>query len=79
MTIVGFEKKKEGTANLIVWDPMFKDSDAVTRYVGRASVRHKNPAATLRAYRRGPRYLGKYGEFEFLRSVNQQCYLWVFF
>jgi hypothetical protein len=78
MTIVGFEKKKDGTANLIVWDPMFKDAVAVTRYVGHPSAEHKDPAGTLRDYRRGPRYLGKYREFEFLRCVDEKLFYCLF-
>lgn len=68
MTIVGFERKKDGSKNLIVFDPMFHDAQNVTKLIG-LSFRHKNPADQLRAYRRGVKYLRKYNEFELLKCV----------
>lgn len=66
MTIIGFERKKDGSKNLLVFDPMFHDSAAVTKYIGRTFT-GKAPADLLRAYRRGVKYLRKYREFETLR------------
>jgi hypothetical protein len=66
MTIVGFEKKIDGTRNLIVFDPMFHDASNIIKLIGRTFV-HKDPEDLLKAYRRGNRYLKKYNEFELLK------------
>lgn len=66
MTIVGFERKVDGSKNLIVFDPMFHDSSSVIRLVDQVFT-HKSPADVLRAYRRGVKYLRKYNEFELLK------------
>jgi len=66
MTIVGFEQKRDGSKNLIVFDPMFHDASHVTRLVGQKFT-HKDPEGILKAYRRGAKYLRKYNEFELLR------------
>jgi hypothetical protein len=66
MTIIGFEKKKDGTANILVFDPMFRGSSDVVQLFGRNSS-HKNPAMLLKAYQKSMRYLRRYNEFEVLR------------
>lgn len=66
MTIVGFEKLKNGLGNLLVFDPMFHDAPGITRLVGRY-FEHASPDVMLKPYRRGHKYLGKYHEFEVLR------------
>jgi len=66
MTIVGFEKKQDGSKNLVVFDPMFHDAMHVMRLVDQ-EFKHKAPADLLRAYRRGLKYLRKYSEFELLK------------
>ncbi|KAJ6127491.1 hypothetical protein N7523_003103 [Penicillium sp. IBT 18751x] len=66
MTIVGFEIRDNGSANLLVFDPMFKTSPGVQRLIG-SSARSDNPARLLKAYRRGSSYLQKYKLFELLK------------
>jgi hypothetical protein len=66
MTIIGFEKKKDGSKNLLVFDPMFHDAPNVLKVVGE-TFRTRNPEDLLRAYRRGVKHLKKYSEFETLR------------
>ncbi|KAJ5693344.1 hypothetical protein N7462_002767 [Penicillium macrosclerotiorum] len=66
MTIVGFEIRDNGTANLLVFDPMFKTSPAIQRLIG-TSARADNPGRLLKAYRRGTSYLQKYKIFELLK------------
>jgi len=66
MTIIGLEKKKDGSKNLLVFDPMFHDAPNVLKVVGE-TFRAKIPEDLLRAYRRGVKYLKKYSEFETLR------------
>ncbi|KAJ5081398.1 hypothetical protein NUU61_009662 [Penicillium alfredii] len=65
MTIVGFEIRDNGSANLLVFDPMFKTSPAIHRLVG-TSARPPDPGRLLKAYRRGTPYLQKYKLFELL-------------
>lgn len=66
MTIVGIEKKPDGKANLLVFDPMFHDAQVVTQRVGR-KFKYKHADSALNAYRRGHKYLRRYREFELLR------------
>jgi len=66
MTIIGLEKRTDGSRNLIVFDPMFHDASNVLKLVG-TSFTHKAPADLLTAYRRGVKYLRKYNEFEILK------------
>ncbi|KAH8768012.1 peptidase family C78-domain-containing protein [Hyaloscypha finlandica] len=68
MTIVGFERKVDGSKNILVFDPMFHDSSHVTQLIGLRPFILKQPAEdVLRAYRRGAKYLKKYSEFELLK------------
>lgn len=69
MTIVGFEIRDDGSANLLVFDPMFKTSPAMHRIIG-TSARSENPARLLKAYRRGASYLQKYKVFEIIKYVR---------
>ncbi|OBT78486.1 hypothetical protein VF21_00977 [Pseudogymnoascus sp. 05NY08] len=67
MTIVGIEKKLDGSKNLLVFDPMFHDAPDVIKLIGQKSFSVKNPAEVLRAYRRNMKYLKRYRAFEVLR------------
>lgn len=70
MTIVGFQKSTDGSRELLVFDPMFHDSPQVLRLVGAGggeTVSVKKAQDLLKAYRRGSKYLRRYGEFEVLR------------
>jgi hypothetical protein len=66
MTIIGFEIRDNGSANLLVFDPMFKTSPAMERLIG-AFVKLPDPTRLLKAYRRGTPYLQKYKIFELLK------------
>ncbi|CAG8959361.1 hypothetical protein HYFRA_00001259 [Hymenoscyphus fraxineus] len=66
LTIIGFEKLSDGTKNLLVFDPMYRDPPSVTKHVGRSQFIHKSPEDALKLYRRGKRYLSKYNAFETL-------------
>lgn len=66
MTIIGFEIRDNGTANLLVFDPMFRTSPAMHRLVG-TSAKSDNPARLLKAYRRETPYLQKHKLFELLK------------
>lgn len=65
MTIVGFEIRDNGSANLLVFDPMFKTSPAMERLIG-SSNKPNDPTRLLKAYRRGTSYLQKFKIFEVL-------------
>lgn len=67
LTIVGYEKKKNGTQELLVFDPMFRDSDAVVRLAGSHKPSTGHPENMLKLYRRGNRYLKRFQEFEVLK------------
>ena len=71
MTIVGFEVRKSGSLNLMVFDPMFNPSPAIKKLVGSNSFRTANPERLLRAHRRGESYLGKYRDFEILKCTKR--------
>lgn len=66
MTIVGIEKQTGGRANLLVFDPMFRDAAVITQRIGR-KFKYKHADSALNAYRRGHKYLRRYREFEVLR------------
>ncbi|OAX79881.1 hypothetical protein ACJ72_05797 [Emergomyces africanus] len=67
LTIVGYELRKSGSANLLVFDPMFKTSPAIERLIGNNHIRSQDPGRLITAYRRGRGYLQKYKEFEILK------------
>ncbi|KAJ9211534.1 hypothetical protein DTO166G4_6814 [Paecilomyces variotii] len=77
LTIIGFEVREDGTANLLVFDPMFRTSPAIQRLIGTSVRPSANPARLMRAYRRGTSYLRKFKAFETLKlspideSVNK--------
>lgn len=66
MTIVGFEIRDNGSANLLVFDPMFKTSPGIKRLIG-TKLTSTEPARLLKAHRRGSSYLQKYKIFELLK------------
>lgn len=66
MTIVGFERRNNGSCNLLILDPMFKPSPGVSRFIG-VQFRTAAPEKLLKAYRRGSSYLRKYSTFEILK------------
>ncbi|KAK4127700.1 DUF1671-domain-containing protein [Parathielavia appendiculata] len=68
ITIIGFEKERNGAKNLIVFDPSFRDSSPIVRLIGQTFV-HPTPDVALKQYRRGTKYLKAYREFEMLRLV----------
>ena len=74
MTIVGFERKKSGSSNLLVFDPMFNPSPAISRLLHK-TFRQRSSAELLKAYRRGQNYLRKYNAFETLQYVKSPILL----
>ncbi|KKK26733.1 hypothetical protein ARAM_000299 [Aspergillus rambellii] len=66
LTIVGFEIRDDGSANLLVFDPFNKAPSAVLNTAG-AKPKHTEPARLLKAYRRDVNYLQKHKTFELLQ------------
>ncbi|KAF2184699.1 DUF1671-domain-containing protein [Zopfia rhizophila CBS 207.26] len=65
ITIIGFERRKDGSCNLMIFDPMYHTSPAMHRLIGRKNIRTSRPEV-LYAYRRGSRQLRKHAAFEVL-------------
>ncbi|RAL08388.1 C78 family peptidase [Aspergillus homomorphus CBS 101889] len=66
MTIVGFEIRDNGSANLLVFDPIFKAPLAIKRLKDTPGL-SPEPIRILKGYRRGTEYLQKYNVFELLK------------
>jgi hypothetical protein len=65
VTVVGFERRRDGTPNLVVFDPMYHTSPAMHGLIGRKNIRTARPEV-LQAYRRGAKQLSKHAAFEAL-------------
>ncbi|KAF2756199.1 DUF1671-domain-containing protein [Pseudovirgaria hyperparasitica] len=65
LTIVGFERRKDGSCNLVVFDPMFRTSPSMHRLLGRQNIASPRPEV-MDAYRRDARKLRKHRDFEIL-------------
>lgn len=69
ITIVGFERRRDGSCNLMIFDPMYSTSPAMHRLIGRKSIRTPRPEV-LYAYRRIGKQLRKHASFEVLMWVQ---------
>ena len=75
MTIVGIEKRLSGSRSLLVFDPAYKPSKAMSKALDRNSTtttttRAITPSTSLiKPYRRGKKYLKRYHAFETLHLV----------
>lgn len=66
LTIVGFERYKDGSANLIVFDPSYKPSPAVQALIGQKHIT-KPRSEILRAFRKGHDQLHRKEAIEILQ------------
>lgn len=70
LTIVGLECYKDGTRNLLVFDPGFGPSRDIRRFIGKQKlyklVSNRDVQFLLRTYRRTSKQLAKYRTFEVL-------------
>ncbi|KAE8147368.1 DUF1671-domain-containing protein [Aspergillus avenaceus] len=66
MTVIGFEIRIDGAANLLVFDPMFKPPSALKR-LEEHPAKPIDPTRILKVYRRDATYFQKYKNFEILR------------
>lgn len=71
MTIVGIEKRKDGSRSLLVFDPAYNPSKKMLKMLDRASAINSidPPRSLIKPYRRGENYLKRYHAFETLRLV----------
>ncbi|EAW12468.1 C78 family peptidase [Aspergillus clavatus NRRL 1] len=67
LTIIGFEIRDNGSANLLVFDPMSKIPPAVRSPSKPSVMTSPDHAKILKAYRRGSSYFQKYKTFELLK------------
>lgn len=67
VTIIGLEKMKNGSSNLLVLDPMFRPSPAMCLLIRSHQHPPTDPGKLLKAYRRGASCLSRYHRFELLK------------
>ena len=69
MTIVGIEKRKDGSRSLLVFDPAYNPSKEMLKILNLASATNgsKPQISLIKPYRRGKNYLKRYHTFETLR------------
>jgi zinc finger-containing ubiquitin peptidase 1 len=65
MTIVGLERKKDGSRNVILFDPSFATSAGMGRLLARRKA-FTHPNTLLQAYRRSEVNLSRWDEFEII-------------
>jgi hypothetical protein len=63
MTIVGLERRRDGSRNLLLFDPSFETSNLMQRLLANKKV-SATPAQVLRPYRRSEMGLSRWDEFE---------------
>ncbi|KAL2266529.1 hypothetical protein VTJ83DRAFT_5881 [Remersonia thermophila] len=68
LTIVGFERLKNGSKQLLVFDPSYHVSSNLVALAGKTFT-HPHPDFALRSFRRGSKYLRRFKEFEILRVL----------
>ena len=68
MTIVGFEKRKDGSRSLLVFDPAYNPSREMLRLLSLASSASsiEHSVSLIKPYRRGTKYFKRYHAFETL-------------
>ena len=65
ITIIGFERRKDGSCNLMTLDPMYHTSPAMQSLLGRKNIRTPRPEV-MQSYRRVAKQLRKHAAFEVL-------------
>lgn len=70
MTIVGMEKRKNGSRNLLVFDPAYCPSREMLRTVSEDRD-FKYSDSLVKPYRRGKDYLRNFNAFEILRLAPE--------
>ncbi|KAF2715293.1 DUF1671-domain-containing protein [Pleomassaria siparia CBS 279.74] len=65
ITIIGFERRKDGSSILMIFDPTHKTSPAMHRLIGRKNIKTSRPEV-LWPYRRAAKQLQRHAAFEVL-------------
>ncbi|KAF1985995.1 DUF1671-domain-containing protein [Aulographum hederae CBS 113979] len=68
ITVVGLEKRTDGSCDLLVYDPLYKTSGAMKHLLGKTKIGTAR-SDILNTYRRGPKQLQRYRDFETLKYV----------
>lgn len=71
ITIIGIQRTVDDQLHLLVFDPVFGDTHAITRNIGR-DFKPRFPDTMLKPYRRGHNYLGRFESFELLKLSPQR-------
>ncbi|GAB7356522.1 hypothetical protein MBLNU459_g7268t2 [Dothideomycetes sp. NU459] len=66
LTIVGLEKRKDGSRALIVFDPAYKPPKKLRQARGNGMIEVKSPISILKDYTRDEKYLKRFKAFELL-------------
>lgn len=70
LTVVGLERRKDGSRNLLVFDPVFQTPEGMQKLLEKRmsplNLSDRSIGDVMRVYRRGASHLGKYKEFEVL-------------
>ncbi len=66
MTVVGFEVRDQGNADILVFDPNIQ-TPSVIKHATAAKIKKPDPTCILKGYRKGINYLRKYQDFELLK------------
>lgn len=66
MTIVGFEIRDQGNANILVFDPTFQ-TPSVIKHATATKIKKPESSRILKVYRKDICYLKKYQAFELLK------------
>jgi hypothetical protein len=68
LTVVGIEWRNDDTRNLLVFDPLFRTSDGMSRLLEKrmspSTMSSRLLHDVMRMYRRKSQYLAKYDSFE---------------
>ncbi|KAF2095198.1 DUF1671-domain-containing protein [Rhizodiscina lignyota] len=69
LTIVGLEKRRNGSRNLVVFDPMYKTTPALVKLLGRSDISLPHSMA-MESCRRWPKNLARYDSFEIFKLTG---------
>ena len=68
LTVIGMEWRDDGTRNLLVFDPLFRTPDGMSRLLEKrmspSTMGSRLVYDVMRIYRRNAQYLAKYDSFE---------------
>lgn len=69
LTIVGLERRRDGSRALLIFDPAYAPITATKRVLSEDAV-HTNEADLMEPHLHGERYLARHSAFEILRLLD---------